>query len=99
MTYDPACEVRGDPAMMQLPGRYGTQIAIIAIPAPYIFETIRDCTVKGVKAGLIITAGFSEARQDGTPSRVGEGRERTRELVGRHAVFTCLVYQPCGSVG
>jgi acyl-CoA synthetase (NDP forming) len=40
-------------------------LAIIAIPAERVFDAIRDCAAKGVPAGLIITAGFSEARNDG----------------------------------
>jgi acyl-CoA synthetase (NDP forming) len=40
-------------------------LAIIAIPAAGVFEAIRDCAAKQVPAGLIITAGFSEARSDG----------------------------------
>ena len=58
--------ILGQPAYAQVSAVPGlVDLAIIAIPAPYIFETIRDCALKGVKAGLIITAGFSEARQDG----------------------------------
>jgi acyl-CoA synthetase (NDP forming) len=48
-------------------------LAIIAIPAERVFEAIRDCAAKAVPAGLIITAGFSEARSD--------GREQERRIV------------------
>jgi acyl-CoA synthetase (NDP forming) len=48
-------------------------LAIIAIPAERVFEAIRDCAAKQVSAGLIITAGFSEARSD--------GREQEQEIV------------------
>ena len=57
--------ILGQPAyatVSAVPG--AVDLAIIAIPAAQVFETIRDCCSKGVQAGLIITAGFSEARQD-----------------------------------
>ena len=58
--------ILGQPAYAQVSAVPGpVDLAIIAIPASHIFETIHDCAAKGVKAGLIITAGFSEARQDG----------------------------------
>lgn len=40
-------------------------LAVIAIPAESVFNAIRDCAAKGIKVALIITAGFSEARDDG----------------------------------
>ena len=48
-------------------------LAIIAIPAPKVFDSVRDCAAKGVKAAIIITAGFSEA--------VKEGTEQERKIV------------------
>lgn len=48
-------------------------LAIIAIPADYVFDSIRDCAAKGVKASIIITAGFSEA--------VTEGSEQEQKIV------------------
>jgi len=40
-------------------------LAIIAIPAEALFESIRDCAAKGIRAALIITAGFSETGDKG----------------------------------
>ena len=60
-------------------------LAIIAIPAAQVLETIYDCAAKGVKAGLIITAGFSEARQDGRAQEqemVAYARAHGMRLVG-----------------
>ena len=78
--------ILGQPAYAQVSAVPGpVDLAIIAIPAPYIFETIRDCAVKGVKAGLIITAGFSEARQDGRAQEqemVAYARAHGMRLVG-----------------
>ncbi|MBN1994681.1 MAG: acetate--CoA ligase family protein [Anaerolineae bacterium] len=35
-------------------------VACIAIPAPYVFDVLKDCAAKGVKYLPIITSGFSE---------------------------------------
>jgi acyl-CoA synthetase (NDP forming) len=78
--------ILGQPAYAQVSAVPGpVELAIIAIPAPDIFETIRDCAAKGVKAGLIITAGFSEARQDGRAQEqemVAYARAHGMRLVG-----------------
>ncbi|MEM4245384.1 MAG: CoA-binding protein [Candidatus Nanoarchaeia archaeon] len=36
-------------------------LAIIAIPAAFVKQTIKECRQKGVKAVIVISAGFSEA--------------------------------------
>ena len=78
--------VLGQPAYAQVSAVPGpVDLAIIAIPASHIFETIHDCAAKGVKAGLIITAGFSEARQDGRAQEqemVAYARAHGMRLVG-----------------
>ena len=35
-------------------------LAIVAIPAKYVFEAVRECSSRGVKYAAIITSGFSE---------------------------------------
>jgi acetate---CoA ligase (ADP-forming) len=35
-------------------------IACVVIPAKYVFNSIKECTEKGVKFGVIIASGFSE---------------------------------------
>lgn len=60
-------------------------LVIIAIPAEQVFEVVRDCAAKGVPAGLIITAGFSEARRDGREQEqkiVAHARAHGLRLVG-----------------
>jgi acyl-CoA synthetase (NDP forming) len=78
--------ILGQPAYAQVSAVPGpVDLAIIAIPAAQVLETIHDCTVKGVKAGLIITAGFSEARQDGRAQEqemVAYARAHGMRLVG-----------------
>jgi len=51
--------IKAYPNVSSVPGE--VDMAIIAIPAAQVFDSIRDCVTKGVPAGLIITAGFSEA--------------------------------------
>jgi acyl-CoA synthetase (NDP forming) len=71
------------PTVSAVPGP--VDLAIIAIPAAQLLETIHDCAAKGVKAGLIITAGFSEARQDGRAQEqemVAYARAHGMRLVG-----------------
>ncbi len=41
-------------------------LAIIAIPATYVIDVIEECGKKGVKAAVIITAGFSETGNEST---------------------------------
>jgi acetyl coenzyme A synthetase (ADP forming)-like protein len=49
------------------------ELAVIAVPAAAVVEAARQCAVKGVKALVVLSAGFAES---GT-----EGAARQRELV------------------
>lgn len=40
-------------------------LAIIATPAPSVSQVIKDCTYKGVKGAIIISAGFKEIGEQG----------------------------------
>jgi len=35
-------------------------LAVIVIPAKFVFDTMIECSMKGIKAVVIISAGFSE---------------------------------------
>jgi len=48
-------------------------LALIAVPSPAVAQAIEDCGRKGVKAVVVVSAGFSETG--------AEGREREEELV------------------
>ena len=50
-------------------------LAVIAIPAALVPAAVDDCIEKGVKALVVISAGFGET--------AGAGRERERELLER----------------
>lgn len=74
---------RAYPKVADVPGL--VDLAIIAIPAANVFDAIRDCVAKAVPAGLIITAGFSEARSDGRAKEqeiVSYARAHGLRLVG-----------------
>lgn len=47
-------------------------LAIVAVPAAHVPETVADCAGAGVRAVVVISAGFAET---------ADGRERERELV------------------
>lgn len=40
-------------------------VAIIAVPAMFVYEIIEECGIKGVKNIIIISAGFSETGEEG----------------------------------
>jgi len=40
-------------------------LAIIVVPPVQMVETIKECVVKGIKAGVVVTAGFAEVSRDG----------------------------------
>ncbi|WP_297508695.1 CoA-binding protein [Thermococcus sp.] len=42
-----------------------TDLAVIAIPAPFVPQTMRDIAEKGIKAVIIITGGFGELGEEG----------------------------------
>ena len=40
-------------------------LAVIVVPPPSIVEAVRDCVNKGIKAAVVITAGFAEVGERG----------------------------------
>ena len=40
-------------------------LAVFAIPAPSVIEVIKECGKKGIKAAIVITAGFKETGPEG----------------------------------
>ncbi len=59
------------PKVSAIPGP--VDLAVITVPAPLVLAAARDCARKGVKALVVITAGFSEVG--------GEGAKRQEELM------------------
>jgi acyl-CoA synthetase (NDP forming) len=54
-------------------------VAVIAVPAPSVPETLRECAEAGVGCCVIITAGFAEAGPD------GERAQREIEAISRQS--------------
>ena len=55
--------IKAYPSLMDLPEC--PEMAVIVIPPPAVPATIDDCLKIGVRAGLVITAGFAEVGGDG----------------------------------
>src|SRR3989344_2724044 len=49
---------RAYPSVLKIEDK--VDLAIIAIPAEFVLQVIRECNKKGIKDVLIITSGFSE---------------------------------------
>ncbi len=54
---------RAYPSARQIPP--GTDLAIVAIPRDAVLEAVDDCAVAGIRALVIVTAGFAEAGLEG----------------------------------
>jgi acyl-CoA synthetase (NDP forming) len=55
--------LKGYADLLDVPG--AVDLAVITVPAVKVAEVIKDCAVKGVKAAIIITAGFAEVGDQG----------------------------------
>jgi acetyl coenzyme A synthetase (ADP forming)-like protein len=67
-------EVFGRPTVRSVADVEGdVELAIIAVPAAAVVESARACATKGVRALVVLTAGFAEIGP--------EGRERQNELL------------------
>ncbi|HSA87295.1 MAG TPA: GNAT family N-acetyltransferase, partial [Nitrospira sp.] len=59
------------PSVLAIPGP--VDLAIVAVPRPHVLSVVDECAEKGVRALVVITAGFSEVG--------AEGAELQRRLV------------------
>ncbi|HEY7204413.1 MAG TPA: acetate--CoA ligase family protein [Methylomirabilota bacterium] len=64
-------------------------LAVVAIPAEGVLPALRDCVAKGVKAAVVISAGFRETGPEGR-RREAELREWLREQPLRVLGPNCL---------
>jgi len=72
---DRADGVQGLPAyraVTEIPGP--VELAVVSVPAERVVGVARDCALAGVRALLVVSAGFAETG--------GEGSRRQRELLG-----------------
>jgi len=56
---------RAYPRLTDIPEDEPVDLAVFVIPPPGVLVTMKDCIQKGVKAGLVITAGFAETGPEG----------------------------------
>ncbi|GAA4863515.1 bifunctional acetate--CoA ligase family protein/GNAT family N-acetyltransferase [Saccharopolyspora rosea] len=76
--------VRAYPSVLDIPDEI--DLAVVAIPAAGVNEVLDACLAKGVKALVIVSAGFSETG--------AEGREVEREMVRAARVHGMRVVGP-----
>ena len=82
-----ATEIQGLPAyrrVADIPGPI--DLAVIAVPADRVLDSVDDCLAKGVRGICVISAGFSEAGPD--------GRAREAALVERIRAAGCRLIGP-----
>jgi acetyl coenzyme A synthetase (ADP forming)-like protein len=66
-------DLRSYPSVRDLPE--AVDLAVVAVPRDAVLGVVDDCAVRGVRAVVVITAGFAEVG--------AEGRELQRQLVER----------------
>jgi acetate---CoA ligase (ADP-forming) len=59
--------VKSYPSVRDLPE--GPDLAVIAVPAAAVMGVVDDCAVRGVRALVVLTAGFAESGRDGAASQ------------------------------
>jgi acetyltransferase len=63
-------------SVKDIPGK--VDLAVIAIPAKFVPAAIEECGIKGVKAAIIISAGFSEAGNPTLEKQLLEAAQKHR---------------------
>jgi len=61
-------------------------LAVIAVPAPYVPEAVAECGEHGVQGLVVVSAGYAESGP--------EGRERQRELVRQARTYGMRIIGP-----
>jgi acyl-CoA synthetase (NDP forming) len=88
-------------------------LAVIVVPPLAIVEAIKDCVAKGIKAGVVITAGFAEIGERGAALQaemVAAAKQGGLRLIGpncfgilspSHKLYAQMppIYPPEGSIG
>ena len=99
------------PSVRDIP--YDVDLAVFTVPASAVLPAMADCIAKGVKAGLVITAGFGELGKEGAALEaelVRKAEEGGMVLVGPNGQGACcpanhlypwmpLFYPRAGGVG
>jgi acyl-CoA synthetase (NDP forming)/GNAT superfamily N-acetyltransferase len=79
--------VRAYPSVRDIPDE--VDLAVVAVPAESINAVLDDCLVKGVKALVVVSSGFSETGMDGRQSErrlVHAARAHGMRLIGPNAL-------------
>lgn len=79
--------VRAYPTVRDIPD--DVDLAVVAVPAESISSVLDDCLVKGVKALVVVSSGFSETGPDGKSSErrlVHAARAHGMRLIGPNAL-------------
>lgn len=74
------------PTVRDIPGE--VDLAVFTVPAAAVLQSMDDCAARGVKAGLVISAGFGELG--------GEGRALEEELVRKAEAAGMVLVGPNG---
>ncbi|MYW67310.1 GNAT family N-acetyltransferase [Streptomyces sp. SID8379] len=61
-------------------------LAVVAVPAPYVPEVVAECGERGVQGLVVVSAGYAESG--------AEGRERQRELVRQARSYGMRIIGP-----
>ena len=100
------------PRVLDIPG--DIDMAVFTVPSRLVMEALEDCAAKGVRAGLVITAGFKELGAEGEAMErelVKKAREAGMVLIGPNCQGICcpahhlypwmpvLYHPPRGSIG
>ncbi len=67
------------PSVLKVPGEI--ELAVIAVPAPIVLQVAEECGRKGVKALIVISAGFREIGREGA-----EREHRLLEIARRYGM-------------
>lgn len=57
------CSMRAYPSMRDLPEQ--VDLAVIVVPKEHVMSTVDDCAAVGVRALIVISAGFAETNEEG----------------------------------
>src|SRR5215212_412729 len=75
--------IKAYPSISEVPEQ--VDLAVVVTPAPYVPEVIRECADAGVPGGIIISAGFREAGEEGADHErriLEEARRGRMRLIG-----------------
>lgn len=87
---DAVLGLKAYPRVGDIPGH--VDLAVFTVPSRQVMEALRDCAEKGVKAALVITAGFKELGEEGAKAEadmVRLAREAGMVLIGPNCQGIC----------